>query len=91
MLGRRIPPRQSKEKNPKSLHRCFALLTGTYVEQGTHERRYTELSSSIKEMLASMKEGFRRVDERFAAQDKRFEALQKQMDRTLFRPGTSLR
>ncbi|MDZ7794925.1 MAG: hypothetical protein U5P10_14895 [Spirochaetia bacterium] len=67
-------------KNPKSLHRCFALLTGTYVEQETHERRYTELSSSIKEMLASMKEGFRRVDERFAAQDKRFEALQKQMD-----------
>ena len=31
-------------KNPKSLHRCFALLTGTYVEQETHERRYNELS-----------------------------------------------
>jgi hypothetical protein len=27
-------------KNPKSLHRCFALLTGTYVEQETHERRF---------------------------------------------------
>ena len=71
-------------KNPKSLHRCFALLTNTYVEQDTHERRYNELTSSIKEMLVSMKEGFRRVDERFEAQqkqmDERFTALQKQMD-----------
>ena len=78
-------------KNPKSLHRCFALLTNTYVEQDTHERRYTELTSSIKEMLVSMKEGFRRVDERFEAQQKQmderftaqethFTALQKQID-----------
>ncbi|MDY7027233.1 MAG: hypothetical protein SVR04_02935 [Spirochaetota bacterium] len=60
-------------KNPKSLHRYITLLTGGYVEQEAHELRYSELSSSIREMLVSMKEGFRRMDDRF-------EALQKQMD-----------
>ncbi|MGC9312858.1 MAG: hypothetical protein ACP5IA_09190 [Sediminispirochaetaceae bacterium] len=71
-------------KNPKSLHRYITLLTGGYVEQDVHERRYSELSSSIREMLASMKEGFRRMDDRFEAlqkqMDERFTAMQKQMD-----------
>ena len=55
------------------MHRGVALLTGTYVEPETHECRYNELSSSIKEMLTSMKEGFRRVDERFEAQQKQLD------------------
>ncbi|MGC9312862.1 MAG: hypothetical protein ACP5IA_09210 [Sediminispirochaetaceae bacterium] len=71
-------------KNPKSLHRYITLLTGGYVEQDVHERRYSELSSSIREMLASMQEGFRRMDDRFASMqkqmDERFTGMQKQMD-----------
>jgi DNA anti-recombination protein RmuC len=67
-------------KNPKSLHRYITLLTGGYVEQEAHELRYSELSSSLREMLASMQEGFRRMDDRFRRMDDRFEALQKQMD-----------
>jgi len=71
-------------KNPKSLHRYITLLTGGYVEQDVHERRYSELSSSIREILASMKEGFRRMDDRFESlqkqMDERFAAMRKQMD-----------
>ena len=67
-------------KDPKSLHRYIYLLTSNYVEQNIHDRQYSELTGSIKEMLASMQEGFRRVDERLEAQQKqidvRVEAIQ---------------
>ena len=64
-------------KNPKSLHRYIALLTGTHVEKSIHDQSYNELTGSIKEMLTSMHEGFRRMDEHFAAQDRRFDKQHK--------------
>jgi len=83
MLEEQLSEAAVEVKDPKSLHRYIYLLTSNYVEQNIHDRQYSELSGSIKEMLASMQEGFRRVDERLEAQQKqidvRFEAIQTQL------------
>jgi len=45
-------------KNPKSLHRCVALLTGTYVEQETHERRFDDKNRRFDKQHTLISLGF---------------------------------